>query len=84
MLKINYFASLREELGVSSETLTVPVGTGSVADLVDYLMRERGTAWSIMADESRVLVAVDQCIVARNHPLQGDEEVAFFPPMTGG
>jgi len=84
MLKINYFASLREELGVSNEALAVPAGTDCVADLVDYLVRERGTAWSIMTDESRVLVAVDQCIVARNHPLQGDEEVAFFPPMTGG
>lgn len=84
MLNINYFASLREELGTGNEMLSLPTGVSSVADLVSYLVRERDPAWSIMQDTSRVLVAVDQCIVERSHPLEGSEEVAFFPPMTGG
>jgi len=84
MLTINYFASLREEFGSSGEALALPEGVASVADLVNYLVRERDSAWSMLQDSSRVLVAVNQCVVERNHPLQGNEEVAFFPPMTGG
>jgi len=84
MLTINYFASLREELGTGTETLSLPDGVSSVADLVSYLVRERPPSWALMEDTSRVLVAVDQCIVERSHPLKGNEEVAFFPPMTGG
>lgn len=84
MLSINYFASLREEFGSSGEALALPAGVASVADLVTYLVRERDPAWAMLEDSSRVLVAVNQCIVERSHPLEGNEEVAFFPPMTGG
>ena len=84
MVTINYFASLREELGSGSETLTLPEQVTDVARLIDHLVKIRGGSWSALQDSSRVLIAVDQVIVDRAHRLHGSEEVAFFPPMTGG
>lgn len=84
MLTINYFASLREELGSSGESLALPQHVSDVAGLIDHLVRTRAESWSALEDSSRVLIAVDQVIVDRAHRLQGSEEVAFFPPMTGG
>ena len=55
-----------------------------VGQLVDHLVDIRGERWAALQDKSRVLVAVDQTIVPRSHVLRGGEEVAFFPPMTGG
>lgn len=84
MLSIHYFASLREELGQGSDTLVLPTGVHDVAGLIAHLLASRGERWAALADDSRVLVAVNQTIVDRSHGLNGSEEVAFFPPMTGG
>ncbi len=84
MLTVHYFASLRETLGLSQETLSLPSAGMSVADLIAHLVCEHGDSWSLLEDSSRVLVAVDKTVVDRQHRLQGQEEVAFFPPMTGG
>ena len=84
MLTINYFASLRETLGDAREQLSLPPGTATVADLIDHLVGQRDERWAILKNSEQVLVAVDQTIVSRSHPLSGTEELAFFPPMTGG
>jgi molybdopterin synthase sulfur carrier subunit len=84
MLNIQYFASLRETLGRSSETVALPAGVGTVTALVNHLATSRGGAWQALQDTTAVLVAVNQTIVDRGHALTGTEEVAFFPPMTGG
>lgn len=84
MLNIHYFASLREALGQGGEALALPAGVTDVGGLVSHLASQRGGSWSALEDSSRVLVAVNQTIVDRSHPLTGAEEVAFFPPMTGG
>jgi sulfur-carrier protein len=84
MLNIQYFASLREALGRSSEVLALPADVSTVAALAAYLATSRGEAWAILQDTTQVLVAVNQTIVDRDHALTGTEEVAFFPPMTGG
>jgi molybdopterin synthase sulfur carrier subunit len=84
MLNIQYFASLRETLGRSSETLALPEDGSTVATLAAYLATSRGGQWEILLDATQVLVAVNQTIVDRSHPLTGAEELAFFPPMTGG
>ena len=52
--------------------------------LIDLLVAGNEKSWSILQDHNKVLVAVNQTIVARNHTLEGADEVAFFPPMTGG
>jgi len=84
MLNIHYFASLREELGQSAETLVLPAGVIDVNSLIEHLVAVHGERWMLLKDGTRVLVAVNQAIVDRAQPLTGSEEVAFFPPMTGG
>lgn len=84
MLKVHYFAALRETLGTQGEELQLPQQEMTVAQLIEYLLAERDEAWAVLRDTAQVLVAVDQTIVDRTHCLSGAKEVAFFPPMTGG
>ncbi len=84
MLTINYFASIREELGTGTESYPLPAQIRTVGDLIDSIVDDRGEPWTALQDSSRVLVAVNQTIVDRACELDGDEEIAFFPPMTGG
>lgn len=84
MLTIRYFASLRESLDCEEETLAADEpAISTVNELVEQLS-QRGSPWDLLQDKQQVLVAVNQTICPRSQVLQGDEEVAFFPPMTGG
>ena len=82
-LRMLYFASLRERIGVSEETLDVPASIVSVAQLRGWLA-ERGTGWAEAFAERTVRAAVDQTMVNDDHALIDGAEVAFFPPVTGG
>jgi molybdopterin synthase sulfur carrier subunit len=84
MLSLHYFASIREACGRADESLELPDQVSDVRGLVNYLSGREPDLRAILADENRVLVAVNQTVVDRDHALHGDEEVAFFPPMTGG
>ncbi|MEZ5491960.1 MAG: molybdopterin converting factor subunit 1 [Gammaproteobacteria bacterium] len=84
MVSLHYFASIREAVGRSSEELTLPGSVTDVQGLIEYLVARDPEKLQILALDSRVLVAVNQTVVDRSQGLRGDEEVAFFPPMTGG
>lgn len=83
MLTIQYFASVREMLGKASEQMHLPDHVSTVAELTEHLAT-RGDAWQLLLNCSQVLIAVNQSVADRSTRLQGTEEVAFFPPMTGG
>ena len=74
------FASLRQLLGRSSLTLSLSPGV-TVADLLERLSGEYPAAAPHLA---RALVAVNQDYADRNHPLAAEDEVAIFPPVSGG
>lgn len=84
MLALHYFASIREAVGRQGETLALPDEVTDVQGLVDYLVAREPDRLALLAQDGRILVAVNQTVVDRSHALTGDEEVAFFPPMTGG
>jgi len=84
MLSVHYFASIRETIGRSGESLELPATCKNVQGLINFLVARDSDVFAVLADDSKVLVAVDQTVVDRDYQLQGDEEVAFFPPMTGG
>jgi len=89
MLNIQYFASLREALNRSEEELELPQDVKSVQALIDYLVSANPQFEAVFIGggdnkAGKVLAAVNQTIVDRNHPLSENDEVAFFPPMTGG
>ena len=84
MLNILYLARLREDLGVSSETLVLPETVGTVGDLRAHLAA-RGGAWAaFLAANKSVRIAVNQDMAVASTPLGSEDEVAFFPPVTGG
>ena len=83
-ITILYFAGLREALGTHRETIDLPAGVRTAAQLRAWL-RERGGAWDKALDEHRsVRVAVNQAMARADTPLPAGAEVAFFPPVTGG
>ena len=84
MAKILYFASLAETLGLKSEQLELPVDCQSVAELV-ALLRTRGEPFDGTFDgAARVLVAVNQEMGDSDMPIGDGDEIALFPPVTGG
>lgn len=84
MVKILYFARLREALGTGAEEIRLDPGAPTVAALMDAL-RARGGAWGDeLAPGRAVRVAVNQRMAAPDTRLSEGDEVAFFPPVTGG
>ncbi len=83
MITVLYFARLREALGTGSEQLELPSGVADVAGL-RALLRERPGPWSETLGGSRVLVAVNQEMASDTTAVADGDEVAFFPPVTGG
>lgn len=83
-MRVLYFAWLREKAGVSEETLTPPRSVSTVADLIEWQKQRGGGFEEAFADASVVRVAVNQEHVGLDHPVSATDEVAFFPPITGG
>ena len=82
MIRILYFASLRERLGRGDEALDEHPDTLSA--LRDELAA-RGDAWrEVFAGEQPVLAAVNQEMAGDESALADGDEVGFFPPVTGG
>lgn len=84
MIDILYFARLRESLGLAQEQLGVSDDIGSIADLLAHL-RRRGEPWSTTLGENEsVLTAVNQEIARPDTRIKDGDEIALFPPVTGG
>jgi molybdopterin synthase sulfur carrier subunit len=83
MLKILYFASLRETLGRGAESLELPGGVSDVSGLLQ-LLTARGGEWGQLATVKNLRYAVNQEMAQLDSPLRAGDEVAFFPPVTGG
>ena len=83
-MKLRYFAWLRSKTGVAAEELALPDGVGDVEGLVGWLVaRGPGYAEAFKA-RGAVRVAVNLDYVGFDHPVRDEDEVAFFPPVTGG
>lgn len=83
MLDIFYFASFREALGQSQEQLPL-ASYKTVACLLEDLAT-RGDAWQVaLSANPNLQIAVNQTIADRSTQLNAGDEVAFFPPVTGG
>lgn len=84
MITLLYFARLREALGTGQEQLALPAGVATLTALRAHLAL-RGETWAKEMGEGRNLrAAVNQTVVTADAPLVDGDEVAFFPPVTGG
>ena len=84
MMRVRYFAWVRERVGVAEEELDPPAEVASVADLIAYLSRRDEGYAAAFAKPAVIRAALDRQHVEHATPLAGAREVAFFPPMTGG
>jgi molybdopterin synthase sulfur carrier subunit len=83
-VKLLYFAWIRTRIGLSEEDLSLPDGITRVDQLVDWLA-SRGPGYAAaLAARGTVRVAVNQEHVGLDHPVRDGDEVALFPPVTGG
>ena len=84
MVTLLYFASLRESVGVSREQVSLPSDSATVSALVEQL-RQRDARWTeAFAPGKTWRVAVNQQMANSSTPVRAGDEIAFFPPVTGG
>ena len=83
-MKLLYFAWVRQKIGVSEEELPVPASVTSVSALIDFL-KARGAGYEAAFRDLKALrVAVNQRHSGFDAAIGPDDEIAFFPPVTGG
>lgn len=83
-VQLKLFASLREVTGVEDETLEIPAHVVTLGDLRAHL-RSRGDVWSRAMDAKRAIRgAINQRMAQESDTLRDGDEIAFFPPVTGG
>jgi molybdopterin synthase sulfur carrier subunit len=83
-IKLFYFAKVREVLGIDREEIDVETDIKTLAELIAFL-KLRGSQWQSIFDmSSSYRMAVNQQLVEASHIINANDEVAFFPPITGG
>lgn len=83
-IQLRFFASLRETVGISQETVALPDEVRTVGGVRNFL-RKRDAAWNEALAEGRALrMACNQEMASADTPVSEGCEVAFFPPVTGG
>lgn len=83
-MKILYFAWLRTRVGQAEEEVSPPAGVSDVRGLIDWLKTRSPGHAEALKDIAVVRVAVNQTYVQPDHPVKAGDEVAIFPPVTGG
>jgi molybdopterin synthase sulfur carrier subunit len=83
LVDIWYFARIKEAVDCEQEKLELPDRSMTVRDLVDRLS-QRGENWRKALNDDNVLVAVNQTVASMQTTIAEGDEIAFFPPVTGG
>ena len=84
MMKLVYFAWVRERIGKTEENLAPPADVATVADLIAWLA-QRGEEYAYAFENPKIIrAAIDRHHVRPDTAIAGAQEIAFFPPMTGG
>jgi molybdopterin synthase sulfur carrier subunit len=82
-MKVLFFGSLREQLGTGELNTTLPDGVKTIGQLLQSLQLQ-GDEWKMALGTGNVLFAVNQDMVDENTAISDSDEVALFPPVTGG
>lgn len=83
-MKLLYFAWVRRHVGTATETVEPPASVATVGDLIDWLIARGDGYAAAFADTAAIRTAVNQDYVPFDHPVRTGDEIAFFPPVTGG
>lgn len=82
-MKIIYFAWVREQVGKAEEEVDLPQGVATIKDLLSWLAA-RGDNYAVFEKANALRAAINQEHVTHDTALAGADEIAIFPPMTGG
>jgi len=84
LIKVLYFARLKESLNYSTEDMHLPADVTNVSQLKAYLAK-RGEAWTnLFSGKQPIRAAINHALVDNDAVIKDGDEVAFFPPVTGG
>lgn len=83
-IKLLYFAWLRQEIGSSGEEVDLPAGVATVDQLMAHLRGRGGGYAHAFAEDAVLRAGVNKKVVDTSQLLREGDEVAFFPPFTGG
>ena len=83
-MKLLYFAWLKAKTGLSEEEVTPPAEVNTVGALLEWLKGRSAGHADALSDLDAVRVAVNQEYADPKHPIAEGDEVALFPPVTGG
>ncbi|WP_160109032.1 MoaD/ThiS family protein [Pseudomonas izuensis] len=83
MILINYFARYREQLDLGGEKLPLTADLKTIED-VRRLLMARGETWREVLGESNLMCALNQALCQTDQVIEDFDEIAFFPPVTGG
>lgn len=83
-MRILYFAWLRQKTGIDSEEVEMPSHITDVAGLIEWLKERNESFAEALSDFESIRVAVNQEFAEPDAPVAQGDEVAIFPPMTGG
>lgn len=83
-MRVLYFAMLRQKIGLASEEVSPPAGVKTLGELIEWL-KTRGPRYAEALGDARVVrAAVNQEYAGRERTVKESDEIAFFPPVTGG
>jgi molybdopterin synthase sulfur carrier subunit len=83
-IRILYFARLREDMGIAQEMFELPPGVSDVKSLRERLIARGGASAVALGQRKAVRVSVNQDLARNDTPVKPGDEIAFFPPVTGG
>lgn len=84
MAQLLYFAWVRERIGRSDEHITLPAHVTRIESLLDHLQSRGGGHAAALADRTQLRFAVNQKFAAPDAAITDADEIAIFPPVTGG
>jgi len=84
VLHIVFFARVKEQLGCAKFELEWDSGLSTVADLQEHLCERHNGQWREVLSEENIIRAVNHTVVSDDALLCDNDEVAFYPPVTGG
>ena len=83
-MKVLYFAWLKTRAGIAAEDVAPPAEVATVGALIDWLKTQSKGHGEALANTKVIRVAVNHEFADLDHPVKSGDEVAFFPPVTGG